>query len=88
MCLELIEAMKQEEIRDMTKTQALKKCNENILKALQMGQELIELAEDGDCFREDESCGVLFGVVRDTGYKIKALAEQEMHKHMNKGNWK
>lgn len=72
----------------MTRTMTLKKCNENILKALQMGQELIQLAEDGDCFREDDSCGVLFGVVRDSGYQIKALAEQEMARHQARGCWK
>jgi hypothetical protein len=72
----------------MARIMTLKKCNENILQAFNMAQDLIKLAEDGDGFREDESCGVLFGVIRDSGYKIKDLAEQEMKKHQANGKWK
>lgn len=72
----------------MPKVMTLKQCNENILKAMQLAGELIDLAEDGDCFREDESCGVLFGIIRDSGYQIKALAQKEMFKHEAGGRWK
>ena len=72
----------------MPKAMTLKQCNENILKAMELAGQLIELAEDGDGFREDESCGVLFGVVRDSGYKIKALAQKEMNNHQAAGRWK
>jgi len=65
----------------------MKKCNENIRKALSLAEELQELADSGDINREDDGCGVLFGVIRDSAYKIKAQAEKEMNTHISKGKW-
>jgi hypothetical protein len=33
-------------------------------------------------------CGVLYGVIRGSAYKIKKLAETEKEAHMKKGWWK
>jgi hypothetical protein len=38
---------------------------------------MIKLADDGDDDREDTGCGILYGMLRDSGYKIKQLAEAE-----------
>jgi len=57
----------------------------NLLPSL--AKQLMNLADEGDTHREDESCGVLFGVVRDSAYKIKTLAEQELTKHKGAGRW-
>ena len=32
-------------------------------------------------------CGILYGMLRDSGYKIKQLAEAEKLKHIAKGWW-
>ena len=74
--------------RTMTKATNLKQCNQNIVRAMELSDQLMRLAEDGDGFREDESCGVLFGVVRDCAYRIRSLADKEMSKHQQSGRWK
>ena len=51
-----------------------------IEKVLRKSRELIDLANEGEdgC---DEGCAVLFGVVRDCGYKILGQAEKERSSH-------
>lgn len=65
----------------------MKKCNKNLLEVLQVTQELLQIADKGDIEREDSGCGVLFGIVRDSAYKIKAMAEMEIQKHKLSGRW-
>lgn len=48
---------------------------------------MTEIADEGDKGREDIGCGVLYGVVRDSAYKIKKLAEEEREAHEKKGWW-
>jgi len=38
--------------------------------------------------REDSGCGVLYGILRDSAFKIKKLAETERDAHIRKGWWK
>ena len=49
---------------------------------------MISLADQGDAYRKDVGCGILFGIMRDSAYKIKQLAEEEKQKHIKKGWWK
>ncbi len=49
---------------------------------------MLHLANKGDAEREDVGCGILYGVLRDAGYKIKKLAEKEKEAHIRKGWWK
>jgi len=49
---------------------------------------MLEVADQGDAVREDTGCGVLYGVVRDSAYRIKKLAEAEKEAHIKKGWWK
>ena len=48
---------------------------------------MIQLAEIGDIEREDTGCGILYGILRDSAYKIKKLAEEERDAHKKKGWW-
>jgi hypothetical protein len=48
---------------------------------------MIGLANQGDEDREDTGCGVLYGVLRDSAYKILQLAEREKRRHRSKGWW-
>jgi hypothetical protein len=48
---------------------------------------MIRVADKGDIDREDNGCGILYGVLRDSAYKVKKLAEQEKLKHIEKGWW-
>lgn len=66
----------------------MKPCDESIKKTLKLVEDMLVLADEGDAVREDTGCGVLYGVVRDSAYKIKKLAEAERDTHINKGWWK
>lgn len=65
----------------------MKACNSNIEKTLSLAQEMLSLADQGDADREDVGCGVLYGILRDAGYKLKQLAEKEKAAHMARGIW-
>ena len=64
-----------------------RKCNDNIRRALKMATELVILADEGEAAMQDNGCGVLYGVVRDCAYKIRAEAERERDAHKAKGVW-
>ena len=65
----------------------MRRCNHNIRKTLNLVDEMIKVADEGDVEREDNGCGILYGVLRDSAYKVKKLAEQEKEKHILKGWW-
>ena len=66
----------------------MKPCDKNIKKTLSLTADMIDLAEKGDVDREDTGCGILYGIMRDSAYKLKKLAELEKDKHIKKGWWK
>ncbi len=65
----------------------LKPCNRNLRKTLILVEEMIALADQGDADREDVGCGVLYGIIRDSAYKIQKIAEEEKRRHQEKGWW-
>lgn len=67
--------------------QVLKPANENIKRTLKLVKTMLELADAGDAHREDVGCGVLYGIIRDAGYKIKKVAEAEKMSHIEKADW-
>ncbi|MCG6912106.1 MAG: hypothetical protein LJE94_18590 [Deltaproteobacteria bacterium] len=66
---------------------SVKACDQNIKKTLLLTDQMIDLANIGDAEREDTGCGVLYGILRDSAYKIKKLAEVERRKHLEK-DWR
>ncbi len=50
-------------------------------KTLQLADRMLRLADDGDAVRNDSGCGVVYGVLRDSAYKLKQLAEAERQAH-------
>jgi len=62
----------------------MKSCDEILLKTIEMASSLLRLADEGDANREDNGCGVLYGMVRDSAYKIRRLAEAEKDAHIRK----
>jgi len=66
----------------------MKPCDASIKRTLGLVEEMLDLADQGDAVREDTGCGVLYGVVRDSAFKIKKLAEDEKAAHIKKGWWK
>jgi hypothetical protein len=65
----------------------VKPCNLHIQKTLKLVEDMICLADQGDAAREDNGCGILYGVLRDSAYKLKKLAEEERRNHIHKGWW-
>jgi hypothetical protein len=62
----------------------MKPCDKNIESTLQITAKMIKLAELGNAQREDTGCGILYGVLLDSAYKLKRLAEKEKGDHLNK----
>lgn len=48
---------------------------------------MIRLADQGDIDREDTGCGILYGMLRDSAYKLWRMAEEEKKRHQAKGWW-
>ena len=53
-------------------------------KILEMAETMLELADAGDAARDDVGCGVLYGVLRDSAYKLHRLAAAELEVHLRK----
>jgi hypothetical protein len=51
--------------------------NEALAEALKLSEELLEMAEKGVPTCTDDFCLLLYGIIRDCGYKIRRAAEQE-----------
>lgn len=64
-----------------------KSCNGNIKKAFDLARQLTILADEGEGRSEDDGCALLYSVVRDCAYKIKAQAERERQAHIQRGVW-
>ena len=54
-------------------------------KILEMAEGMLALADAGDAVREDVGCGVLYGVLRDSAYKLQRLAAAEQEAHLRRG---
>ena len=65
----------------------MRPCNLHIARTLQLVDEMIDLADQGDSDREDNGCGILYGVLRDSAFKLKQLAEAEKRSHIRIGWW-
>jgi hypothetical protein len=60
------------------------KQNSNIVKTLDLVDELKALADKGQSESKDYGCAMLYGVIRDCAYKISgyAVREHEIHKNI------
>ena len=66
----------------------MRPCDRNIQSTLNLVEDMMKIADKGDIEREDTGCGILYGVLRDSAYKLKKLAEKEKEQHKKKGWWK
>lgn len=62
----------------------MKECDKMLEKALQLTDLMVETADQGDSAREDVGCGVLYGFLRDSAFKIRKMAGEEMEAHRRK----
>ena len=61
--------------------------NENLRRALRLAREMIALADDGDRDQQDQSCTILYGMLRDMAYKLRRVADEECARHRHNGRW-
>ncbi|MCG8565726.1 MAG: hypothetical protein MI747_11665 [Desulfobacterales bacterium] len=64
-----------------------KKCDKNIAETIELARQMIALAQRGYEQQEDPGCGVLYGILLDSGYRLLELAEKEKEAHIQKGWW-
>ena len=57
-----------------------------ITEAMDLAEKLLRMAEKGILTCEEDSCLILYGVIRDCGYKIRRTVEQERGYSLQKGN--
>lgn len=65
----------------------MKPCNQNIKELIHLSENLLDLANKGDIERNDDGCGIMYGIARDCAYKLKKLAEEEIETHKRKNKW-
>lgn len=53
----------------------------NLQRVIQLCYQMLELADRGDKNRQDDGCGIVFGLLRDAAYKIRRQAEKELEVH-------
>jgi hypothetical protein len=53
----------------------------NLREALSMARNLIKLADHGSDECNDDGCLVVYGIMRDCGYRLQSAAEQEIKAH-------
>ena len=61
--------------------------NENLRRTIRLTREMLAIADEGDRDRLDDSCGILYGVLRDVAYRLRKAAEEECEKHRHSGVW-
>ncbi len=59
----------------------MSKPEEYIQEVLRTVRQLIILADQGEIDSQDDGCRVLYGIVRDCAYKMRAQAEHERALH-------
>ena len=65
----------------------MRPCNRTLEETIYLTDTMLTLSEKGDMAREDDGCGILYGVLRDSAYKIRKMAEAEKDAHKKKGKW-
>ena len=59
--------------------------NQHLTQLLILTREMMALADEGDRDRIDDSCGIIYGILRDAAYRLRKIAEEECEKHLEKG---
>ncbi len=62
----------------------MKQCDEILDRTLHLTDLMAEIADLGDGAREDVGCGVLYGFLRDSAYKLRKMVEEEIAAHVRK----
>jgi len=66
----------------------VKPCDLHLEESLKLAERLIDLSFKGDQDREDNGCGIIYGVMRDAGFRLKHLVSREMETHRQRSGRK
>ena len=61
-----------------------KPCDLHLQESLKLADRMIALSFQGDQDREDNGCGIIYGVMRDAGFRLKHLVSLEIERHRQK----
>ncbi len=61
--------------------------NQMLVQVINLCERMRLVANEGDRYRIDSGCGILYGTLRDYSYKLKNLTEQEIDLHKRSGTW-
>jgi hypothetical protein len=61
--------------------------NDNLIRVSRLTNEMLALADEGDRDRNDDTCGILYGILRDMAYRLRSLVDDECEKHKATGKW-
>ena len=56
-------------------------CTKNLERLVRLTREMLVLADEGDRDRDDAHCGIIYGILRDSAYRLRKLAEEEVLRH-------
>ncbi len=65
----------------------MKAFNENLMSLIGLTREMLALADEGDRDRIDDSCGIIYGILRDSAYRLRKIAKEECQQHVDVGFW-
>ncbi len=61
--------------------------NRNLRRLIGLTREMMALADEGDRDRNDDTCGIIYGIRRDSASRGRKLAEAECERHRQSGKW-
>ena len=56
----------------------------NLNRVKELCYEMLEVADNGDRYRTDDGSGVVFGLLRDSAYKIRSITEKQLKRSVSK----
>jgi hypothetical protein len=62
----------------------VKPCDNHLQESLKLAERMIMLSFQGDEDREDNGCGIIYGVMRDAGYRLRDMIRREIEHHNRK----
>lgn len=65
----------------------VRNCDVHIAEALELARHLTILADEGESDAQDDSCVLLYSVIRDCAYRIRKQAVAERDAHAARGFW-
>lgn len=57
-------------------------CNAYLVETIRMTHAMINLADRGEENCTDSGCAVVYGILRDSAYRVKREAERERDNHL------